>query len=153
MISITRHLARQLHTVFRRALNVSTRGPGTPVTFRTGPDGLRIRAQTHDAAVEHHVPGPLDNDEIVAPFELLNDCKGAKHDEVQLETTGGGQVVAGWNDGIPQVVQYDPPPQRDDDEFPSVPEALTENPAGLLSALLRAEGSRFLAGVESLTCR
>ena len=34
MISITRNLARQFHKAFRRALNVSTRGPGTPVTFR-----------------------------------------------------------------------------------------------------------------------
>jgi hypothetical protein len=72
------------------------------------------------------------------PFELLNDCKGAKHDEVQLETTGGGQVVAGWNDGIPQVVQYDPPPQRDHEEFPVVPKEITENPGGLLTALHHA---------------
>ena len=88
MIWITRNLARQLHTVFRRSLNLPTRGPGSPVTFQTGSDGLRVRAKTHDAAIEYHVPGSRDNEEIVAPFELLNDCKGAKQDEVQLETTG-----------------------------------------------------------------
>lgn len=137
MISVTRNLARQLHMVFRRALNTSTRGPGTSITFQAGPDGLRVRAKTHDAAVEYHAPGRHDNDEIVSPFELLNDCKGAKHDEVRLETTGDGQVLASWNDGIPQVVQYDPPPQRDD-EFPVVPATMAENPGSLLTALHHA---------------
>ena len=121
MISITRNLARQLQTVIRLALNISTRGPGAPVTFQTGPDGLRVRAQTHDAAVEYHLSGSRDNEEIVAPFGLLNDCKGTKHDEVQLETTGGGQVIAAWTDSIPQVVQHDPPSHHSNAEFPAFP--------------------------------
>jgi hypothetical protein len=138
MISITRNLARQLHTVFRRSLNLPTRGPGSPVTFQTGSNGLCVRARTHDAAVEYHIPGSHNDDEIVAPFELLNDCKGAKHDEVQLETTGGGQVIAGWTDGIPQVMQYDPPLQRDHKEFPVVPKEMAENPGSLMTALHHA---------------
>jgi hypothetical protein len=138
MISITRNLARQILTVFRRALNVTARGPGTPVMFRTGPDGLCVRAHTHDAAVEYHVTGSREEDEIAAPFELLNDCKGAKHDDVALEATGGGAVVAGWNDGIPQVVQYDPPPRREAAKFPTMPDAMTENPPNLLAALHEA---------------
>ncbi|MCH7725294.1 MAG: hypothetical protein IH991_02255 [Planctomycetes bacterium] len=135
MISITRNLARQLHIVFRRALNVSTRSPCTPVTFLTGPDGLRVRVQTHDAAVEYYLPGSRDDGAIVAPFELLNECKGAKQDEVKLETTSDGQVIAGWNDGIPQVVQYDKQAQHDGAKFPGVPKQMAENAGSLLSAL------------------
>ncbi|MCH8150194.1 MAG: hypothetical protein IH987_19820, partial [Planctomycetes bacterium] len=138
MITITRLLVRQLQTVFRRALNIYARGPGPSITFQAGPVGLSVRARTHDAAVEYHVPGSHDNGEIVAPFEMLNDCKGPKQDEVQLETTGGGQVIAGWNDGVPRVVQHDPPPHRDDGEFPVIPEQMTENPGSLLTAMHHA---------------
>jgi hypothetical protein len=108
------------------------------VTFHAGPDGIRVRAKTRDAAVEYQAPSSQDNDEIDAPFELLNDIKGAKQDQVQLETTGGGQVVAGWTDGIPQVMQYDPPSHHDSTKFPFLPEDMKQNPGSLLTALHHA---------------
>jgi len=108
-------------------LNLPTRGLGFPVTFQTGSDGLWVRARTHDAAVEYHLPGSHDQDEIVAPFGLLNDCKGTKHDEVQLETTGGGEVIAAWTDSIPQVVQHDPPSHHESVKFPGVPEEMKQD--------------------------
>jgi len=138
MIAITRKLAQQLQTVFRRAMNISTRAPCAPLTFQTGPEGLAIRSQTQDTAVEYRIPGSHDEEIIVAPFELLNDCKGTKQDEVKLETTGGGEVIAAWTDGIPQVTQYDPPPHVNGSEFPAVPEQMTEEPERFLMALHNA---------------
>ncbi len=135
MITISRLLCRQLHTVFRRALNISTRGPGTSVVFCAGADGLSIRAQSHDGAVEYHLPGAHQKETLVAPLELLSDCKGAKQDDVSLEPASDGQVVASWNDGIPQIVQYSPPGPRGRTKFPSVPEKLVHAPPSLVPAL------------------
>jgi hypothetical protein len=47
-------------------------------------------------------------------------------------------VIAGWTDGIPQVMQYDPPSHHDSTKFPGVPEEMNQNPSGLLTALHHA---------------
>jgi hypothetical protein len=96
LIEITRRLAMQLRPVFRQALNLSTRGVQPPLTFQTGPDGLRVRSRLHDAAVDYHVPGEHPIEQIPVPFELLSDSEARRDDPVQLETASDGRVLAQW---------------------------------------------------------
>ena len=59
MLAITRALARQLQAVLRKSVFARTpKGIRPPVVLQAGPDGLRVRARHHDAAVEYHQPGP-----------------------------------------------------------------------------------------------
>ena len=44
MITITRSLARQLRSVFRRALHITPRGFAYSIVLDAGPDGLAVRA-------------------------------------------------------------------------------------------------------------
>ena len=136
LITITRRLAMQSRRIIRQALNLSGRGPLPPVTFQTGPDGFRIRARTHDSAVEYHAPGDHPIEQISAPSEFLGDVEARNDEPVALEIDGGGRVTARWRDGsVPQMVQYDPVDPVDPAEFPSVPEELAANPPRLLKAL------------------
>ena len=136
MITITRRLALHLRAVFRRALNLSTRGFGPALFFATGPDGTRVKARSGDAAVDYHVAGEFPREELWLPFEFLSDVEGRKDEPVQIEVLGDGRIVAGWRDGeVPQMVQYDPVKSSDTDVFPEVPKKFTENPPDLLKAL------------------
>ena len=136
MITITRRLAMHLRAVFRRALNLSSRGFGPALFFETGPGGIRVRTRFGAVAVEYHAAGELPEEQMWLPFEFLSDVEARKDDPVQLEVQGDGHVVAGWRDGnVPQMVQYDLVKSSDTDDFPGVPEKLTENPPRLLTAL------------------
>jgi hypothetical protein len=136
LIEITRRLAMQLRPVFRQALNLSTRGTLPPLTFQTGPDGLRARSRWQDAAVEYHVPGDHPIGQIPVPFELLADSEARRDDPVQLQTTSEGRVLAQWRDGsVPQMIQYDAPDPVEAAQFPRLPKKVAKNPPGLLKAL------------------
>ena len=136
MITITRRLAGQLRVVFRQALNLWSRGPAPAISFATGPDGMRARATSGDAAVEYHAGADHPVEQIAVPFELLGDCEARKDDLVQLEVQKGGRVLAQWHDGsVPQMVQYDAAEPVDAAGFPRLPEQLAENPPGILTAL------------------
>ena len=60
------------------------------MTFQTGPDGLRIRSRSTDAAVKYRLPGDHPIEQIDLPFEFLADCEGRKDDD--LARTGIGLV-------------------------------------------------------------
>ena len=139
MITITRRFASQVRSVFRRALGTS-HGPGPAVCFTAARDTLSVRASSFDAAIEYRGPGAGDTDETLwLPFQFLDDCQGKKDDPVHVEVTGKNRATAQWRDGsVPQIIQYDilDPPSADN--FPTVPEALVENPPGLLQALADA---------------
>ena len=57
MITLTRHLARQVRAVFRHALGTSPRGPFPAVLFRADQHGLTIRSKSGMAAIERSMPG------------------------------------------------------------------------------------------------
>ncbi|MHB1038187.1 MAG: hypothetical protein ACYC35_26405 [Pirellulales bacterium] len=140
MITITRLQARQVRTVFRRALHVSTRGPFPILLFQAGPDGLRIRALANQAAAEYHIPGDFPPEELAAPYELLADCDGSKPEPVAIEAQGDKRqtLTARWQDNqVPQLLQYDAvgPAKAHAEKFPPWPESWAENPPGLLKAL------------------
>jgi hypothetical protein len=139
MIQITRNLARQIRSVFRRALNVTPRGPSYPIILQAGPGGLCIRAQSPVAAVEYHGTGSFSAEQITLPFEFLADCEGKKDEPVQLEAGGDGRIAVQWRDGdVPQIVQYGTPEAVDFTEFPRMPENPATNPIRFLAAMKEA---------------
>ncbi len=103
-MNITRSLARQLRVVFRRAgIKSSPRDSGPWVFFQTGPQGLSIRARSHEVAIEYHQAGELPAEQLRVPISLLNECEGRESSNVSLEPATGGSVVASWTArGIPQ---------------------------------------------------
>lgn len=135
MIEITRSLARQLKTIFRRAISDSGRGAvHQPVLLHTGPEGLRIRIASGEVAAEYHDPQPRESDAAYIPFDMLKDCEAKSDDAVQIEMAAGDQVLATWNVGhVPQLKHYDVPPREQ--FFPDWPQAFSENPHELVSAL------------------
>lgn len=154
MITISRRTLSQLKTVLRLALKV-TRGLGPPVVAQQGPDGLRLRAVSPDAAAEYSIPGEFPAEQIVLPWEFLSDCEGRSDEPVTIESSGQ-QTLVQWRDGsIPQLVQY-PVPDLPEQGFPPEPEQWAENPARLLKALADAcqttdpESVRFALGCVQL---
>lgn len=134
MITITRRLASRLKPVFRRALQL-TRGAGPAMSFATGPDGIHVRAVSENAAVEYHVAGEFQPQQLSVPFEVLADVEACRDDPVKLERAGDGRVTASWQDGdVPQMTQYDVEcgPAK---EFPAFPSETAANPPRLLAAL------------------
>jgi hypothetical protein len=133
LITITRLHAHQLRAMFRRTFN-NVKGIGPVLSFTAGPEGLRVRAKTFDAVVEHLTPGELPPDEIAVPFELLAACEGRGDQPVTIEALSTGQVETGWRDGnVPQMVRYDAVAAIA--EFPGLPKQLIKNPPQLLRAL------------------
>jgi hypothetical protein len=134
MIQITRNLARQLRSVLRRALNLTSHGLQPAVVFESGPDGLRIRCHSDQAAVEYYQPGKLAPERIVAPIDLLADCEGRKEEPLTLDVEGTS-VLASWRDGsIPQIARYETPRGKQG-PFPELPGNLTANEPRLRPAL------------------
>ena len=88
MITLTRHLARQVRAVFRHALGTSPRGPFPAVSLRADQHGLTIRSKSGMAAIERSVPGEYPADEILVPGELLVDCEGRSD---QVDRSAGCQ--------------------------------------------------------------
>jgi len=152
LITITRLLARQLREVFRRALKTPSKGFAPAITFRTGPEGLRVGARSGSLALEYHAPGDDPPEEISVPWESLADCEARRQDPVQLEAVGDGYVVARWREGdIPQMVRYDPVDPKDAAAVPAGASPLAENPARLLAALRDALETTAPVGIRYAT--
>ena len=152
MITITRLLARRLRAVFRRALKTPSKGFAPAITFRTGPDGLRVGARSGSLALEYHAPGDDPPEEISVPWEFLADCEARGQDPVQLEAVGDGRVVARWREGdIPQMVRYDPVDPKNAAAVPPGASPLAENPARLLAALRDAFQTTTPEGIRYAT--
>ncbi|QDU97642.1 hypothetical protein [Lignipirellula cremea] len=132
MITLSRSLVRRLRIAFGRGLGITARHTGPPIEFQSGPQGVCIRTQNKQFAIEYHEPGVHQEERIVAPFDLLRQCEGAKHDLVTLHRTGD-RVTADWVDsGIPQAVQHD---LQEFGDFPPLPETMAVNDSRLLDAL------------------
>jgi hypothetical protein len=123
MIEITRKLARQFRSVVRRAMNVTGPRFQPAIDLLTGPDGLRIRARSIDAAVEYHQPGERPAEQLTASYDLLADCEGRKEEPVKLEGQGR-HVMASWREGaVLQQARYERPENKVK-EWPAVPDKL-----------------------------
>ncbi|MBW3600343.1 MAG: hypothetical protein KY475_24125 [Planctomycetes bacterium] len=153
MISFSRLAARQARGVFRRALGLSTRGPGPPVTLAAEDGRLVLRAVNSTAAVQLCLDQEASLESpVTVPFELLSDCEGGRSDDVALEVTDDGRLKASWSDkGVPQMCLYEPP-AAPEAAFPAIPKRLAENGSELLIAIREAmattdpESVRFALG-------
>src|SRR5262249_56845916 len=105
---MTRRLARQLRAVLRKAVPQGAgRLPRPPLALHAGPEGLRVRAQQPEVAVEYQQPGPRPADTFALPGEALDDFEAAREAVVRLEKVGEGSIQAKWEDGgLAQVRDY-----------------------------------------------
>lgn len=135
MIEITRRLARQLRSVFKKAIGPNLPSPG--LTVRSGDDGLFVEAQGTNQALQYHDPHPQDREQMLISLGLLDDVQGAKAEPVFLTRPRPGVLAASWDDhGVSREMEYDEPePVADTPAFPQLPAQFTENPPTLLTAL------------------
>jgi hypothetical protein len=155
LIQISRLLAKQLRSMVKMLL--PRRGPMPALTFRAGQDGLFIEVQGANQALQYHDPQPREQEQLLVPFNVLEDVQGSKPEPVYLNTRRDGVLGANWEDkGIGRDLEYDAPePVADAPPFPTLPETFSENPPALLAALREgyettdAESSRYaLASIQ-----
>ena len=94
MIEITRALAHRVRAVFQRALCGSRR---VQVWLRlvASADGLRIQAVHDQVAIEYHLAGPLEPDELILPLEVLAACESKNsQDLVRFRKVDDEQVLS-----------------------------------------------------------
>src|SRR6516225_7299089 len=110
MLTFPRSLARGCRAVFRALLPArACRAAPPPVGLLAGPEGLRLRLATPEAAAEYHHPGPAAEADLAVPWQLLADCEGADGSPVTVRPLPGGRVEARWEQaGVPHAREYDP---------------------------------------------
>jgi len=137
LVTISRKEARQLRNLLQRSGLLgrsSTREQ--PLEVLAGADGLTIRCQNHQAAIQYHDPGSLTDARIVLPAKALEDFAGQDDTPVALETVADKKVEARWaTSGIPQRRLYDEATIKPATVFPALPEQFAENPPGTLKQL------------------
>lgn len=156
MISITRRVAVTLKSVFRVALNLSTRGPHPLVLIEASEAGYRIRCRTAEATAEFRTTDEPLNERLTVPFVLLADCGTNNDQPLALEQTTDG-IFARWLDAaVPQVRRFDSI-DLPGEAWPKLPELFAENSAQLFSALSDAcqvtdpNSARYALGCVQLT--
>ena len=109
MITISRLLAKQIRSVFRRALQLSASQTDQVVWLLADTTGLRIRAQNQRAIIEYHLPGLVNPDAVPITMDALAACEGTKADQfVSIERQSDGPVVLRWDDrAVPQSFVFD----------------------------------------------
>ena len=153
MLTISRQLAKQIRSVFRRALQISASQTDQVVWLVGDDSGLRIRTQNWRATAEYHLsgsPGAMNSGSIPVTMEALAACEGMKSDElVQMEKFDDESVVLHWNDrSVPQSFRLDAKILRPD-PAPVLPEKWGSNSPRLLTALndamkiVPADGTRY----------
>ena len=139
MITISRLLAKQIRSVFRRALQLSATQTDQVVWLLADNSGLRIRAQNKQAIIEYHLPGLVTPDAVPITMEALAACEGTKADQfVGIDRPSEGLTVLRWDDrGIPQSFQFDAK-KLQAEASPIQPETWVTNSPSLLGALADA---------------
>jgi hypothetical protein len=141
VITITRHQARQLRAVFRRAaLGITHRGTIPPLVLHA--EGTQLRAQYRYAAlaVEHVEPGSYRPTlSLAIPLDALADFEGRDDAPVVLEAAASDRTVVRWQDrGIPQTRDYLVAPFGQLAPFPETPTTWASSTPELLTALAEA---------------
>ena len=139
MLTFSRPLAKQIRSVFRRALQISASQTDQTVWLAGDESGLRIRAQNWRATAEYHLPsspGVTKSESIPVTMEALAACEGTKSDElVQVEKLDDESFVLRWDDrSIPQSFRLDAKKLRPDPAS-VLPETWGSNSPRLLAAL------------------
>src|SRR5262245_6501805 len=85
-----------------------------PVEVVAGPDGLRVRLATGDAAAQFTSPGGQPAEGLVLPLDAFLTFDGS---HLVTLKAAGGRVTASWDEsGTPKVRTFDAPTRRP--EFP-----------------------------------
>ena len=136
MMTFSRHLAKQIRSVFRRALQISASQTDQVVWLVADDSGLHIRAQSHRGIAEYHMPGAATPGSIPVTMEALAACEGTKADEsVSVERRADGVVALNWCDrGVPQQFQLDAN-ELHPEPPPALPDCWGSNPPSLLGAM------------------
>ena len=136
MLTFSRQLAKQIRSVFRRALQISASQTDQTVWLVADDTGLRVRAQNERAIIEYHLPSVVTPDSISITMEALAACEGTKTVEsVSVERLADETVVLRWdNHSIPQSFQLDAK-KLHAAPAPALPETWMSNPPRLLTAL------------------
>jgi hypothetical protein len=143
VITISRHKARLLRSVFRRAvLGIRHKGTIPPLVLHAEGAHLRVRHQYGSLAVEYLETGhyhPLDS--IPVPLDVLADIEGRDDSPVILEAVEPDRTIVRWQDrGIPQVKDLPVTPFGNIEPFPDSPCVWTEAASELLTGLAEASG-------------
>src|SRR5262245_44454317 len=135
MITIPPAALRACRPAFKK-LAPGRQSHGPPVEVTAGPEGLRVRLATGDAAAEFTSPGVQPAGELVLPLDAFLSFDGAQ--PVTLKVAGG-RVTASWDEsGTPKSQTFDAPPRKP--AFPDLECPTAENPPGLIEALADAAG-------------
>ena len=140
MITITRSVARQIATLFRKALALSNHQFANQfVQLQAGPHGLTIQAATAQCAVAYHETTPIPSCVLQAPLEMFKTVSGTKSDLVTLVETEDGKVIARWQDGaVPRQGQWNCRGERPVADMPELPASFTDNPPEFVAAIREA---------------
>jgi hypothetical protein len=136
VIEITRALARHFRAVLRKsASSASARATRVVLVLQCGKDGLYLRGQYEDVALQYHLPGSRPPEILSLPVAALQDFEGSKDSTVTLEKVAD-TVNARWDDaGVPQVKEYPFTDPAKFPPFPEVPSKRTPLPEAFLKAL------------------
>ena len=141
MITISRHKARLLRSVFRRAvLGIRHKGTIPPLVVHAEGVHLRARFQYGGLAVEYVESGHHRQlDSIPVPLDVLAEIEGRDDTPVFFEAAEPDRTIVRWQDrGVPQVRELPVTPFGHVEPFPESPGSWTEAPDGLLTALAEA---------------
>lgn len=135
-MNFSRQLAKQIRSVFRRALQISASQTDQVVWLVADDTGLHLRAQNHHGIAEYHLPGAATPGSIPVTMEALAACEGTKAEEsISVERRADGMVALNWGDrGVPQHFQFDGN-KLDPEPPPPLPDYWGSNPPSLLGAM------------------
>jgi len=150
VIEMSRRLAWQFRAVLRKAVPLGAgRVPRPPLVLHASEEGLRIRAQQPDVAVEYQHSARLPDETLALPGEALDDFAGARDTVVTLVKVGEDNVQARWEDrGEPQVRDYTAIDLTKLPPFPELPEKLVTLEPDFLQALHEASRTAAREGVR-----
>ena len=141
LITISRHKARLLRSVFRRAvLGIRHKGTIPPLVVHAEGVHLRARFQYGGLAVEYVESGHHRQlDSIPVPLDVLAEIEGRDDTPVFFEAAEPDRTIVRWQDrGVPQVRELPVTPFGHIEPFPESPGSWTEAPNDLLTALAEA---------------
>jgi hypothetical protein len=140
LITLSRNIARQIATIFRRALGLSVNQCSNQlVLLNADSDGSVIRSATSRSAIEYRDSTSLPKCSLQAPLEMFKAFGSSKHDLVTLTAIADEKIQANWQDGaVPRTGTWSSRTERSIHDFPSAPTNYVENPPNFLHAIREA---------------
>lgn len=151
MIQISRLLARQLRSVFRKLGTRSTAGIAK-VSFLAQPHGLLVRLHRAEILAEYELAGEFSHNEFIIALQALADFEGRNGDMVTFDTNENGIVQARWEDGgLPQVMGYEAEDPAKLPAFPKLPEVMSPVAPGIFKVVADAAHSTSMENFRYAT--